>query len=132
MDMTSAVDGRSDYLSAIVAQGRQVTLPDVGEALNHSDRMARELMTKSAQMVGETLALIVNFFNPSLIVIGGSVPDNGDVYLTRIRQVILSRSLPLATRELRIERSPTPGRRSPGAPSWWSTSSSPGSDSAAG
>ena len=65
-------------------------------------------MTTSAQMVGETLALIVNFFNPPLIVIGGRVPNSGDVYLTRIRQVVFSRSLPLATRELRIERSPTP------------------------
>jgi predicted NBD/HSP70 family sugar kinase len=74
----AAVDRRSDYLAAIVAQGRQITLSDVRDAMNHGDRVARELMTTSAQMVGETLALIVNFFNASLIVIAGSVPDNGD------------------------------------------------------
>lgn len=102
----AAAEGRSPYLAAVVAQGRQVTLSDVSQGMTHGDPVARDLMTTSAQYVGETLARIVNFFNPALILIGGTVPDVGDVYLTRIRQVVLNRSPPLATRELRLERSP--------------------------
>jgi len=52
------------------------------------------------------LATVVNFFNPALIVVGGGVPSLGDVVLARIRQVVYTRSLPLATRDLRIVRSP--------------------------
>lgn len=99
-------EGRSTFLAAVVAQGRQVTAGDVSQAMSHGDPVARDLMTTSAQYVGDALARIVNFFNPGLILIGGTVPDIGDIYLTKIRQAVISRSLPLATRALRIERSP--------------------------
>ena len=46
------------------------------------------------------LAGMVNFFNPSLIVIGGGVAASGDLFLAAIRETVYRRSLPLATREL--------------------------------
>jgi predicted NBD/HSP70 family sugar kinase len=45
----------------------------------------------------------VNFFNPSLIVFGGGVSRAGDLLLPGIRQAVLELSLPLATRNLRID-----------------------------
>ncbi len=45
---------------------------------------------------------IVNFFNPSLVVIGGGVAGAGDLLLATIRQAIYRRSLPLATRDLTV------------------------------
>jgi predicted NBD/HSP70 family sugar kinase len=47
----------------------------------------------------------VNFFNPSLIVIGGGVAGAGDVLLASIREGVYRRSLPLATRDLAVQRS---------------------------
>lgn len=102
----AGVEGRSPYLAGVVAQGRHVTLTDISQGLVHGDPVARDLMTSSAQYVGEALARIVNFFNPAHILIGGTVPDATDVYLTRVRQVVLNRSSPLATLKLRLERSP--------------------------
>jgi len=51
------------------------------------------------------LASIVNFFNPSLIVIGGGVANSPDQFLAAIREAVYGRSLPLATRDLLIQRS---------------------------
>ncbi len=51
------------------------------------------------------LASVVNFFNPSLIVIGGGVANSPDQLLAAIRETIYRRSLPLATRDLLIQRS---------------------------
>ena len=51
------------------------------------------------------LASVVNFFNPSLIVIGGGVAQSGDQLLASIRETVYRRSLPLATRDLVIQRS---------------------------
>jgi predicted NBD/HSP70 family sugar kinase len=51
------------------------------------------------------LASLVNFFNPSLVVIGGGVALSGDELLTVIRETVQRRSLSLATRELVIRRS---------------------------
>ena len=51
------------------------------------------------------LASVVNFFNPSLIVIGGGVANSPDLLLASIRETVYRRSLPLATRDLLIQRS---------------------------
>ena len=48
------------------------------------------------------LASIVNFFNPSLIVIGGGVANTRDRSWPSIRETVYRRSLPLATRDLLI------------------------------
>jgi predicted NBD/HSP70 family sugar kinase len=56
------------------------------------------------------LATLVNFYNPSLIIIGGGVANAGDLLLAAIRQVVYQRSLPLATRSLRMARSPLADR----------------------
>ena len=48
---------------------------------------------------------MVNFFNPSLLVIGGGVAGAGDRLLATIRQTIYRRSLPLSTRDLIHRRS---------------------------
>ena len=63
---------------------------------------AVKLVRDSARMIGEVLAASVNLYNPSVIVIGGDIADAREQLLAGIREVIYQRSLPLATRHLRI------------------------------
>jgi predicted NBD/HSP70 family sugar kinase len=77
----------------------------VAAAAQHGDPVAVELLTRSGQLVGETLATLVSFFNPSLILLGGRVALAGDMILASVREAVYRRSLPLATRDLRIDRS---------------------------
>ncbi len=102
----AAQSGNSQFLAKIEQSGKPITAADVGRAALHGDPYCVELVTHSARLVGESLSQLVNFFNPSLILLGGGVPDVGDLYLATVRQMIFSRSLPLATRSLLIERSP--------------------------
>lgn len=51
------------------------------------------------------MATLVNVLNPELIVLGGDAAKAGDLLLAAIRETVYRRSLPLATRELRIARS---------------------------
>src|SRR5215210_1516657 len=61
-------------------------------------RMVRE----AGRTLGEVLAGTVNFFNPAVIVIGGDIAEAHAQLLAGVREGIFSRSLPLATRDLRI------------------------------
>jgi predicted NBD/HSP70 family sugar kinase len=63
------------------------------------------LLQEAGRRVGSMLASVVNFFNPSLIVIGGGVANSPDQLMAAIRGTIYRRSLPLATRDLSIQRS---------------------------
>ena len=98
--------GASAQLARAVAEGREVTAATVIDVAQRGDLAARELVTASARLVGEALARIVNFFNPSLILVGGGVASSGEMYLAEVRRSVLNRSLPLATRSLLIKQSP--------------------------
>jgi glucokinase-like ROK family protein len=106
-DATEAAQaGRSAGLSARLAEAGQLEVADLAYAAERGDPVAVELLQRSGRLVGETLARIVSFFNPSLILLGGSVVMSGNLLLPAIRQEIYRRSLPLATRDLRISQSP--------------------------
>jgi glucokinase-like ROK family protein len=102
---TLARDGRSPHLAKVLEEVGAVEATDVAVAASHGDASAIELITNAGRLVGSTLAGIVNFFNPSLVVIGGGVAGSGDLLLATIRESVYRRSLPLATRDLLITRS---------------------------
>ena len=101
----AARDGRSDLLRTALDQTGTVTAEDVSRAAAFGDPVAVELLQTAGRRIGAMLASVVNFFNPSLIVIGGGVAYSGDHLLASIRETVYRRSLPLATRELAIRRS---------------------------
>ncbi len=106
----AAREGRSRYLADLVEAGRRIEASDVSRAAAHGDQASVELLRRSGRLVGDTLATIVNFYNPALVVIGGGVAAAGELVLAAIRETVYRRSLPLATRELRIIRSPLDDR----------------------
>ncbi|CAN5812427.1 ROK family transcriptional regulator [soil metagenome] len=100
-----AHSGESLRLAEMLAQRSAISAEDVSRAAGMGDPRARELLQRSGRLVGQMLAGLVNFFNPSLIVIGGGVANAGDTYLAAIRGVIYERSMPLATRDLLVQLS---------------------------
>ena len=106
----AARDGRSDRLQLSLDQRGTVTAEDVARAASAGDPVAVALLQAAGRRVGAMLAGIVNFFNPSLIVIAGGVANSPDQLLAAIRESIYRRSLPLATRELLVHRSSLGGQ----------------------
>lgn len=100
-----ARSGKSELLAQVIADGHPVTAETVIQAALRGDLAARELVSTSGHLVGEALAGIVNFFNPSLILVGGGVAASGEIYMTELRRSVFNRSLPLATRTLQIMQS---------------------------
>jgi predicted NBD/HSP70 family sugar kinase len=87
-------------------------LTDAGEDAAHSRDVVRlvraghagaiRMVRDAGRTLGEVLAGTVNFFNPAVIVIGGDLAEAHAQLLAGVREGIFSRSLPLATRDLRI------------------------------
>ena len=82
--------------------GKVLRAEDVGYASREGDTLAIEVIQESGRLIGDVLASLVNFYNPEMIVIGGGVSNLGNMLLSSIRQSVLHRSLPLATRNLQI------------------------------
>jgi glucokinase-like ROK family protein len=105
-DATEAArSGRSPTLARRMAETGTLDASDVVRAAEFGDPVAVELLQRAGRLVGETLAALVNFFNPSMVLLGGGVGTSGDLVLAAVRQAVYRRSLPLATRDLRIVRS---------------------------
>jgi glucokinase-like ROK family protein len=100
-----ALEGRSPHLAKILEEEGAVEAAHVAVAASHGEPACIELITNAGRLIGSTLAGIVNFFNPSLVVIGGGVAGSGDLLLATIRESVYRRSLPLATRDLLVTRS---------------------------
>ena len=101
--------GQSPILRAILDEKGFIDAADVALASKHGDQVSVELITEAGRLIGQMLTGVVNFFNPSLLVIGGGVSGAGDLLLATIRQTIYRRSLPLATRDLIVRRSDLDG-----------------------
>jgi glucokinase-like ROK family protein len=97
--------GRSERLRQALDRQGKVTAADIARAASFGDPVALGLLQDAGRRVGRMLASVVNFFNPSLVVIGGGVAQSGDGLLAAVRETVYRRSLPLATRELLIQRS---------------------------
>jgi glucokinase-like ROK family protein len=106
--MQAARDGKSELLRKMMEDNGGVLTPeDVNAACREGDEAALEIIRASGQMIGDVLAGLVNFFNPSHIFIGGGIANFGNHLLIAIKRAVLRRSLPLATTNLAINFSRT-------------------------
>ena len=98
----AAKAGSSEFLAERLKKNGILSPLDISQGANNGDAYCVEAIAQSGRTVGETLATLVNFFNPGILVVGGSIAATGDLFLAAVRQTVYRRSLPLATRNLRI------------------------------
>jgi glucokinase-like ROK family protein len=102
--MAASQTGNSPILSQMRKSNAGALRPeDVNTACREGDQAALDIIRDSGQMIGDVLASLVNFFNPSHIFIGGGIANFGNHLLVAIRRAVLHRSLPLATTHLSIK-----------------------------
>jgi glucokinase-like ROK family protein len=88
-----------------------ITARDVASAARLGDLAAQQILNRAGTYVGIAIAGVVNMFNPGMVIIGGGVAQSGDILLEPIRLAVQRRSLPAATRAVRITTAML-GRRS--------------------
>jgi predicted NBD/HSP70 family sugar kinase len=75
---------------------------DVVGLLRAHEPDAVRLLGEAGRVLGHAIADAVSFFNPSHVVLGGEIAHAHQHLLATVREVVYSRSLPLATRSLQI------------------------------
>ena len=106
MAVDAANAGHSPMLAGrLLAQGA-LTAEDVAQASRAGDVAANAIIQRAGNLVGEMLASVVNFFNPSNVFIAGRIASMGPLFLASVRQSVYQRSLALSTRQLEIQYTP--------------------------
>lgn len=106
MATEAAEAGQSPLLARFIAERGPLRLQDVAEASRAGDMAANQVVQRSGALVGQMLASVVNFFNPSHVFIGGGITRVGPLFLAAVRQSVYHRSLALSTRHLEIQYTP--------------------------
>lgn len=75
---------------------------DVTALVRLGEPLAIHLVRESGRILGEVMSSLVSILNPGVIVVGGTLSDAEDYLMAGIREVIYRRSLPLATRALKL------------------------------
>ncbi len=81
------------------------TLGDVVAATKAGELSAIQAVRQAGRDIGEVLTTCVSVLNPSVIAIGGSLALAGENLLAGVREVVYSRSMPLATEHLTLAQS---------------------------
>ncbi|MDH4451326.1 MAG: ROK family protein [Rhodoferax sp.] len=102
----AAESGESAFLAASLASKGQINLEDVAQASRNGDTAVNQIIQDAGSLIGQMLASVVNFFNPSHVFIGGGLTRIGPLLLAAVRQSVYQRSLALSTRHLEIQYTP--------------------------
>lgn len=102
----AAQGGQSPLLKQMLDERGTLKLQDVAQASRAGDAAANAIVQRSGALVGQMLAAVVNFYNPSHIFIGGGIQKIGPLFLAAVRQSVYHRSLALSTRHLEIQYTP--------------------------
>lgn len=79
---------------------------DLAQLINSGDPKTLEVIRRAGRLIGSSIGTAINLLNPSVVVIAGRIASaGGDHLFAGIREMVYRNSLPLATSNLRIERS---------------------------
>ncbi|MET0977107.1 MAG: ROK family transcriptional regulator [Leifsonia sp.] len=83
-----------------VANGREVV-----DLVKRGNIEAIQAVRQAGRDIGEVLTAAVSLINPSVIAIGGSMARAGEHLIAGVREIVYTRSMPLATEHLAIVQS---------------------------
>jgi len=81
------------------------TAASVVDLVRHGNIDAIQAVRQAGRDLGEVLTACVSLMNPSVIAVGGSMAAVGDHLIAGVREIIYTRSMPLATSKLTIVQS---------------------------
>lgn len=90
--------GRSSRLRAV----DNVTARDVGIAAQAGDAVARSILRRSGERLGQTMAMLIDVLNPQRIVLGGLAWRMGEPFMAPMRRVMEREALPQTLRACEV------------------------------
>ncbi|MEZ3437160.1 MAG: ROK family transcriptional regulator [Lachnospiraceae bacterium] len=98
-----ARNGESQFLAEKLEAGEKISCRTLKDAIMAQDLVCKEYVYQLGLYIGEVLAKLINYYNPSMVVFGGGLSNLGELLFSAIREKIYRSSTALATRDLQIK-----------------------------
>jgi len=80
-----------------------ISLQDIIRAANEEDILCIELLADIGENIGKGIALLINLFNPELLIIGGVLSETGDYLRLPIKSAVNKYSLSLVNNDTQLK-----------------------------
>jgi len=92
----------STLVEMVEGETGKITAEMVGEAARHGDALAVDVLSRAAYYLGVGLENIVNIFNPEMIILGGGMAEEEELFIEPAKQVVMSGAFQISVRAVRI------------------------------
>ena len=89
--------------SSIKRKSEEIELEDILKAANNDDTLAIELIAEIGENLGRGIALLINLFNPELVLLGGSLASTGEYLRLPIKSAVNKYSLSLVNTDTQLK-----------------------------
>ncbi len=83
----------------------EIELEDIIAAAKNDDVLAIELIGEAGEKLGKGVALLINLFNPEMVILGGKLSSTGDVILLPVKSAIQKYSIQKISSETAVNLS---------------------------
>jgi predicted NBD/HSP70 family sugar kinase len=80
----------------------EIRLDDIIEGAKNEDTLCIELIAEVGEKIGRGLAILINIFNPELVILGGTLAETGDYIKLPIRSALNKFSLSLVNSDTQL------------------------------
>ena len=101
-----------DQVNTLISNGHQTSLKDkvitietICLAANEGDILAKQVITELGHNLGEAIAIMVNLFNPEIVLIGGEINVSKEILYPVIMDSIQNHVLPLYAKDTKLVES---------------------------
>ncbi len=98
-------NGSSSILAGKYPELDKLRLEDVIEAARNEDTLVIEVLAELGEKLGKAIAILINVFNPELVILGGRVSETGELIRLPIRSALQKYSLGLVNNDTQLRLS---------------------------
>jgi glucokinase-like ROK family protein len=98
-------EGSSSQLLKKYSDIEEIKLQDIIEAAQHEDTLSIELIALVGEKIGKSLAVLINLFNPELVILGGTMAQTGDYLRLPLKSALNKYSLSLVNNDSHLKMS---------------------------
>ncbi|WP_052273211.1 ROK family transcriptional regulator [Flavihumibacter solisilvae] len=97
--------GSTSSIMSAGMKAEDLRLSDIIQSTRNEDVLSIELVANLGEKIGRGLAVLINIFNPELVVLGGTLAETGDYIRLPIRSALNKYSLSLVNNDTQLHLS---------------------------
>ena len=99
------LSGSSSHLVNGLESLEEIKLQDIIDAAQNDDMLSIELIANLGEKIGKGIAVLINIFNPELVILGGTIAQTGDLIRLPVKSALNKYSLSLVNNDTKLKMS---------------------------